>query len=82
MTIRGVIFVMGGGYRVKFFGMCDLPNLIGKIAPQALLAQWTHRITAYLIVVTLFTHWGLGIRHQLRHRDRYLQRMLPFTHQK
>jgi cytochrome b561 len=82
MPISGFIFVMAGGYGVKFFGLWDLPNFIGKIAPLALLAQWTHRITAYLIVVTLFTHWGLGIRHQLRHRDRYLQRMLPFTHQK
>jgi cytochrome b561 len=82
MPISGFIFVMAGGYGVKFFGLWDLPNFIGKIAPLALLAQWTHRITAYLIVATLFTHWGLGIRHHLRHRDRYLQRMLPFTHQK
>jgi cytochrome b561 len=34
------------------------------------------------LLLALLAHWGLGIRHQLRHRDRYLQRMLPFTHQR
>jgi len=35
-----------------------------------------------VLVIAPITHWGLGIRHHLRHRDRYLHRMLPFTHQK
>jgi cytochrome b561 len=81
MPLSGFIFVMTGGYGVHFFSRWHLPNFLGENATIALLAQWTHRITAWVIVVTLLAHWGLGIRHQLVYGDRYLQRMLPFTHQ-
>ena len=82
MPISGFVFVMAGDYGVEFFGLWTLPNFIGKNASVAPIAEWTHTITACLLVATLFAHWGLGIRHHLMHRDRYLHRMLPFTHQK
>ncbi len=82
MPISGFIFVMTGGYGVNFFGQWQLPDFLGENTTVALIAQWTHRITAWLIVFTLFAHWGLGIRHQFVYRDRYLQRMLPFTRQR
>jgi cytochrome b561 len=81
MPISGFVFVMAGDYGVEFFGQWTLPNFIGKNATVAPIAEWTHTITACLLVATLFAHWGLGIRHQWVHRDRYLHRMLPFTHQ-
>ena len=82
MPLSGFVFVMAGGYGVKFFGVWDLPNVIGKNAVLSGVAEWLHELTAFLLVATLFAHWGVGIRHQLIHRDRYLQRMLPFTHQR
>ena len=82
MPVSGYVFVMAGGYGVKFFGRWDLPNFIGEHKTIALVAEWTHIVTACLLAATLAAHWGVGIRHQLRHRDRYLQRMLPFTHQR
>ncbi len=81
LPISGYVFVMAGGYGVNFFGQWHLPNWIGKQPALSVIAQWTHGITAALLVVGLFAHWGLGIRHHLRHGDRYLHRMLPFTHQ-
>ena len=82
MPVSGFVFVMTGGYGENFFGVWHLPNFLGKNAVVAPIAEWTHRITAVVLVVALFTHWGLGIRHHRRHRDRYLHRMLPFTHQR
>lgn len=82
MPISGFVFVMAGDYGVKFFNLWPLPRFIGADATVALIAQWVHRITAWLLVVALFAHWGLGIRHHRLHRDRYLNRMLPFTHQR
>jgi len=81
MPLSGFVFVMTGGYGVHFFSTWHLPNFLGENATVALLAQWTHRLTAWGIVLTLLLHWGLGIRHQVLYRDRYLQRMLPFTQQ-
>jgi len=81
LPISGYVFVMAGGYGVHFFSQWHLPNWIGKHATLSVIAQWTHGITAALLVVGLLAHWGLGIRHHLKHGDRYLHRMLPFTHQ-
>jgi cytochrome b561 len=82
MPLSGFVFVMAGGYGVKFFGLWDLPNVIGKNPTVAGIAEWTHEVTAVLLVATLVAHWSVGIRHQMIHRDRYLHRMLPFTHQR
>ena len=65
-----------------FFGLWNLPNSIGKDAGIARLAELTHITTACLLTAALFAHWGVGLRHHRIHRDRYLHRMLPFTHQK
>lgn len=81
MPISGFVFVMTGGFGVHFFSRWHLPNFLGENEIIALIAQWTHRITAWVIAFTLFAHWGLGIRHHLVYKDRYLRRMLPFTHQ-
>jgi cytochrome b561 len=82
MPISGFVFVMAGGFGVKFFGVWDLPRVIGEHAGAAAVAEWTHIGTACLLAAALFAHWGVGLRHHWLHQDRYLQRMLPFTHQK
>lgn len=81
MPISGYIFVMAGGYGVQFFGLYPLPNPIGKIEWLALVAEYVHYFTAITIVITWLVHMGLVIKRQFVHKDRYLQRMLPFTHQ-
>jgi cytochrome b561 len=82
MPASGFVFVMTGGYGVHFFGAWHLPNFLGENETVSAIADWIHRIAAALLLVTLLAHWGLGIRHHRIHRDRYLHRMLPCTHQK
>jgi cytochrome b561 len=82
MPVSGFVFVMAGGFGVKFFGLWNLPNFIAENAVAAAVAEWTHAATACLLAASLFAHWGVGLRHHWIHRDRYLHRMLPFTHQK
>jgi cytochrome b561 len=79
MPISGYAFVMAGGYGVHFFGIVHLPNPIGKIEWLALIAEWTHWLTAILIVIALVLHIGLVLKHQLIDGDGLLNRMLPFT---
>jgi cytochrome b561 len=81
MPVSGFVFVMAGDFGVEFFGRWTLPNVIGTNPTVASIADWTHRVTACLLIAALVAHWTVGIRHQLVHRDRYLHRMLPFTHQ-
>ena len=81
MPIAGFVFVMAGGYGVMFFGRWPLPNFIPENETLALTAQWTHKITAYAIVIVWLCHLTLVLKHQFVNRDRFLNRMLPFTQQ-
>jgi cytochrome b561 len=81
MPISGFLFVMTGDFGVLFFNRWELPNIVGVNPTAALITRWTHAATAALLTVALFGHWGIAIRHQRIHRDRYVHRMLPFTHQ-
>ncbi len=81
MPLSGFVFVMAGDFGVHFFNTWHLPNVIGANETLALAAQWTHKITAWLLVALILVHWTIVFGHELRHRDRYLHRMLPFTQQ-
>jgi cytochrome b561 len=82
MPISGYVFVMAGDYPLIFFGLGQVPNIVGVDETVALVAEWTHKLTAILLGVTVLAHWVVVLRHQLIHQDRYPHRMLPFTHQR
>lgn len=79
--ISGYVFVMAGSYGVNFFGKWNLPNWLGKHPTVSVIAEWVHGVTAAILVLALFAHWGVGFRHHWKHA-RYLHRMLPFTQRK
>jgi cytochrome b561 len=81
MPISGFVFVMAGDYGVNFFSRWELPRFIAPNTTMAAVAQRTHHVTAILLAVGLLAHWAVVARHQGLHRDRYVHRMLPFTHQ-
>ena len=82
MPISGFIFVMAGGFGVRLFDRWELPNVIGTHPAAASAAEVTHEGVAILLVLALCAHWFVIARHQLVHKDRYVQRMLPFTSQR
>lgn len=81
MPLSGFVFVMAGDFGVNFFSRWELPRVIAPNATTAMLAKWTHEITAGLLASAVLAHWTLVTRHQWIHRDRYVQRMVPFTRQ-
>jgi cytochrome b561 len=81
MPISGYVFVMAGDYGVMFFGKWPLPNPIGKVEWLSTIAEYTHITTAVVIVAAWLAHMGFVFKRHCIHRDRYLRRMLPFTHQ-
>jgi cytochrome b561 len=78
LPISGYLFVMAGGYGIKLFGWQDLPDPIGKREGLAAVARVAHVVLAYATVVVVAWHVGLGLKHQIFDRDRFLNRMLPF----
>ena len=80
LPISGYLFVMAGGYGVKLFGVYMLPDPIGKQEWLATSARLIHILVGYATVVFIAWHVGLGLKHHLFDRDRFLFRMLPFAH--
>ena len=72
-------FVMTGGFGVKLFNTWRLPRFIPERESVAHVAQTLHSTTATVLVLTLIAHWVVIVRHEGRHGDGYLARMLPFT---
>ena len=81
LPLSGYLFVMAGDFGIKLFGLYDLPNPIGKREGLATAALVVHIVTAYAAIVFIAWHVGLGLKHHLFDRDRFLNRMLPFTRQ-
>lgn len=81
MPLSGFLFVMAGDFGVHFFSTRHLPNVVGVHETLAQAAQWTHRIGAWMLTALLLAHWTIVGRHEWVHHDRYVHRMLPFTHQ-
>lgn len=78
MPVSGYLFVMAGDYGIKLFGWHDLPNPIGKQEGLAIFARIVHIVISYVTVIIVAWHVGLGLKHQIFDRDRFLDRMLPF----
>jgi cytochrome b561 len=76
MPVSGYVYVMAGGYGVILFGVFDLPNPIGKWQALAVVAQWTHIVSSYVLLCVLAGHIGLVLRHQWLLGDNLLLRML------
>lgn len=79
MPVSGVVFVMAGDFGVNLFSTWELPRVLPPDETLAAVAQRTHIAAAWLFGAAILTHWTIVARHQRRHRDRYVQRMLPFT---
>ena len=78
MPLSGYLFTEAGGYYFKWFGVVTLPVLIAKTPVLAVVAEVTHVITSYLILILVTLHVALGVKHQVVDKDGFLYRMLPF----
>lgn len=81
MPVSGFVFVMAGNFPVNFFGLGDLPNVVGHHPLLSRVAEWTHYVTAISLAASLSVHLMIVFFHEQQHRDGYIRRMLPFTNQ-
>ncbi len=65
------------GFPVKWFGVFDLPNPIGKNEDLGEKLLLVHVGLAYLMAATLAIHVGAALFHHFVRRDPTLGRMLP-----
>lgn len=75
MPLSGYIFSLAGGHGFKFFGLFEIPDLIGKNDLLSTIGKYLHRITAFLIVGFVAAHVSLILRHHCDLKDKFIDRM-------
>jgi cytochrome b561 len=77
MPIVGYIANSVYGAPTPFFGLFDLPPIVGKNEALATQLFTLHRWVGYLVIVIVLTHVGAALYHYFIRRDDVLKRMLP-----
>jgi cytochrome b561 len=73
--LSGYVHRMAGAHPVSFFGLFNLPVLIGKNEALRLLTDAIHDGGAVILAVLVAGHIGAALKHRLLDRDSVLQRM-------
>jgi len=78
VPMAGWLMSSAKGFKVVWFGVLPLPDLIGKSESLAELFESTHEILAWLMALIVVAHAAAAIKHHVVARDGILARMLPF----
>jgi cytochrome b561 len=77
MPIVGWIANSAYGASTPFFGLIDLPPIVGKNEPLSERLFILHRWTGWVVAALAAMHIGAALQHRFIHRDGMLRRMLP-----
>jgi cytochrome b561 len=77
MPIVGYIANSAYGASTPFFGLFELPRMIGKNEALATQLFTLHRWVGWLVVLLALTHISAALYHHFIRRDAVLKRMLP-----
>lgn len=69
MPISGYVMSTAGGRPTSFFGLFDLPMLIGENKALAGAAHEAHEILAFVIIAFIVLHMAGAIKHRLKDRN-------------
>jgi len=77
MPVVGHIANSAYGAPTPFFGLFNLPPVIGKNEALATQLFTYHRWAGYLVILLVLMHVGAALYHYVIRNDNVLQRMLP-----
>lgn len=77
MPVVGHIANSAYGATTPFFGLFELPGIIGKNEELATQLFTIHRWVGWLVILLVVTHIGAALYHHFIRRDAVLKRMLP-----
>jgi cytochrome b561 len=79
MPLTGWIASSARNFPVSWFGLVQLPDLIGPNRPLYDTLMGFHYFMSWLIVGIAVLHIGAALKHHFILKDDVLRRMLPFT---
>jgi cytochrome b561 len=77
MPIVGYIANSAYGAPTPFFGLFELPPIVGENEALATQLFTLHRWAGWLLIILVLMHIGAALFHYFIRRDKVLQRMLP-----
>ena len=77
MPVVGYIANSAYGAPTPFFGLFNLPKLVGNNEALATQLFTLHRWTGFLVIALVLMHVGAALYHHFVRRDDVLKRMLP-----
>ena len=79
MPVVGYIANSAYGATTPFFGLFELPMIVGKDEALATQLFTIHRWVGYLLIVLVLMHVGAALYHHFIRHDNVLRRMLPHS---
>lgn len=77
IPISGWVVNSSAGFPLQWFGLVNLPHIVGRDHDLHELAEDAHEILFWLLVLLVVAHAGAAFYHHLFQRDTTLARMLP-----
>jgi cytochrome b561 len=77
IPLSGWVVNSSAGFPLQWFGLVNLPHIVGKNHDLHELAEEAHEIMFWLLVLLVVAHAGAAFYHHLFQRDATLARMLP-----
>ena len=78
IPLSGWLFSSASGVPVVYFGLLQLPDLLGRDKALAELLKQIHVVLNLTLFVTVCIHVAAALKHHFADRDDVLARMLPF----
>jgi len=74
--ISGYVHRMAGNHLVSFFGLFNLPVLVGRNESLRLVTDVIHDTGGITMAILVVAHIGAALKHRFMDRDRVMQRMI------
>jgi cytochrome b561 len=75
VPLAGYVHRLAGAHPVSFFGLVNLPVLVGRDEPLRLLTDTLHRALVLTLALLLVAHIGAALKHKFIDRDGVAERM-------
>ncbi|MFZ2752227.1 MAG: cytochrome b [Lysobacteraceae bacterium] len=77
IPISGWVLNSAAGFPLQWFGLINLPHIVGESHELHELAEEAHEIMFWVLALLVVAHAGAAFYHHLFQRDATLARMLP-----
>lgn len=77
VPLSGWLYSSAAGFPIVWFGVLQLPDLVGRNPELAQMIKPIHEPAAYTLIFLIALHVAAAVKHQWFDKDHLIERMLP-----